>query len=198
MKLKYFLRGLASGVVVTTIILSIANGTGKENALTEEQIIQKAKELGMVEAGKEKVSPTPKGTITPKPNVTVEVTEIIQEEEEQMEEPTVTPEATATPKPEATATSEPEATATPEPEATATEAPKSEVQNTQEVTITISSGMWSDSVASRLEALGAVDSATKFDQYLVANGYAERLVVGTYQIPAGSSYEQIANIITRR
>lgn len=216
MKLKFFLRGLASGVVVTTVILSIANSGIQETSLTDEQIIQKAKELGMVEADSVSVSPTKNAVITQKPGVTVEITEIIQEEE-QVEEPTAivtlhptetaTPKATATatPKPTATVTPKPTATVTPKPTATATpkpttptEASESVSQNSQTVTITISSGMWSDSVAAQLKALGAVDSATEFDQFLGANGYAERIAVGTYQIPAGSSYEQIAKIITRR
>ncbi len=208
MKLKFFLRGLASGVVVTTVILSIANSGTQETSLTDEQIIQKAKELGMVEADSVSVSPTKNAVITQKPGVTVEITEIIQEEE-QVEEPTaivtLQPTETATPKPTATATSKPTATVTPKPTATATpkpttptEASESVSQNSQTVTITISSGMWSDSVAAQLKSLGAVDSATEFDQFLVANGYAERIAVGTYQIPAGSSYEQIAKIITRR
>lgn len=208
MKLKFFLRGLASGVVVTTVILSIANSGIQETSLTDEQIIQKAKELGMVEADSVSVSPTKNAVITQKPGVTVEITEIIQEEE-QVEEPTAivtlhptetaTPKATATatPKPTATVTPKPTATATPKP-TTPTEASESVSQNSQTVTITISSGMWSDSVAAQLKALGAVDSATEFDQFLGANGYAERIAVGTYQIPAGSSYEQIAKIITRR
>lgn len=208
MKLKFFLRGLASGVVVTTVILSIANSGTQETSLTDEQIIQKAKELGMVEADSVSVSPTKNAVITQKPGVTVEITEIIQEEE-QVEEPTAivtlhptetaTPKATATatPKPTATVTPKPTATATPKP-TTPTEASESVSQNSQTVTITISSGMWSDSVAAQLKSLGAVDSATEFDQFLVANGYAERIAVGTYQIPAGSSYEQIAKIITRR
>ena len=208
MKLKFFLRGLASGVVVTTVILSIANLGTQETSLTDEQIIQKAKELGMVEADSVSVSPTKNAVITQKPGVTVEITEIIQEEE-QVEEPTTIvtlhPTETATPKLTATATSKPTATVTPKPTATATpkpttptEASESMSQNSQTVTITISSGMWSDSVAAQLKSLGAVDSATEFDQFLVANGYAERIAVGTYQIPAGSSYEQIAKIITRR
>ena len=224
MKLKFFLRGLASGVVVTTVILSIANSGTQETSLTDEKIIQKAKELGMVEADSVSVSPTKNAVITQKPGVTVEITEIIQEEE-QVEEPTAIvtlhptetatpkptetatpkPTETATPKPTATATPKPTATVTPKPTATATpkpttptEASESMSQNSQTVTITISSGMWSDSVAAQLKSLGAVDSATEFDQFLVANGYAERIAVGTYQIPAGSSYEQIAKIITRR
>ena len=187
MKLKYFLRGLASGIVVTTVILSIANPGGKENLMTEEQIIQKAKELGMVEKDEVSVSPTKEPTkeieITQEPGVTSVITEIVQEGDKEEQLPTKTPKPTQTPKP----------TKTPQPTKALTPTKTSET-----VTITISSGMWSDSVAAQLKTLGAVESAAEFDQFLVANGYAERIAVGTYQIPAGSSYEQIAKIITRR
>ena len=47
MKLKYYLRGLGIGIIVTTLILMIA-GTGQKEELTDAQIIERAKELGMV------------------------------------------------------------------------------------------------------------------------------------------------------
>ena len=46
MKLKYYLRGLGIGVVVTAIIMSI---TSKPVELTDAQIKMRAAELGMVE-----------------------------------------------------------------------------------------------------------------------------------------------------
>lgn len=46
MKLKYFLRGLGIGVIVTTIILSIAHASA--NKMSDADIIERAKELGMV------------------------------------------------------------------------------------------------------------------------------------------------------
>lgn len=46
MKLKYYLRGLGIGIIVTAIIMMITNaGSGK--TLTDEQIMQRAEELGM-------------------------------------------------------------------------------------------------------------------------------------------------------
>ena len=43
MKLKYYLRGLGIGVLLTTIILSIGNRTVYP---TDEEVINKAKDLG--------------------------------------------------------------------------------------------------------------------------------------------------------
>ncbi|MGN0161273.1 MAG: hypothetical protein ACI4AQ_07800 [Lachnospiraceae bacterium] len=48
MKLKSYLRGLGLGMVVTTLILVIAF-SARNHELTDEEIIAKAKELGMVE-----------------------------------------------------------------------------------------------------------------------------------------------------
>lgn len=49
MNLKYYLRGLGIGVLVTALIMSIAAG-GKET-LSNEEIKERAKALGMVEEG---------------------------------------------------------------------------------------------------------------------------------------------------
>lgn len=48
MNLKYYLRGLGIGIVMSAIALGIT-ASGKKQALTEEEIIAKAKDLGMVE-----------------------------------------------------------------------------------------------------------------------------------------------------
>lgn len=49
MKLKYYLRGIGIGIIVTAIILSIVNGvSNSSNKMTNPQIVEKAKELGMV------------------------------------------------------------------------------------------------------------------------------------------------------
>ena len=47
MKLKYYLRGLGIGVFVSVLIVGLASGRQK---MTDEEIIARAKELGMVES----------------------------------------------------------------------------------------------------------------------------------------------------
>ena len=47
MERKYYLRGLGIGIVVTAIIMGIA--TSGKRGMTDEEIIARAKELGMVE-----------------------------------------------------------------------------------------------------------------------------------------------------
>ena len=55
MKFKYYLRGLGIGILISTIILSISFAM-KKNDLSDDEIIARAKELGMVmeDTGKDK------------------------------------------------------------------------------------------------------------------------------------------------
>lgn len=48
MKLKYYLRGLGIGIVVTTLILSVA--LHNKGQMTDAEVIERAEELGMVQA----------------------------------------------------------------------------------------------------------------------------------------------------
>ena len=47
MELKYYLRGLGLGIVVTAIIMGIVSSGS--SAMTDEEIIARAKQLGMIE-----------------------------------------------------------------------------------------------------------------------------------------------------
>ena len=193
MKLRYYLRGLGIGILMTVVILTIA-GAGKET-MTDEEIKARAKELGMVE------STVLSGMHTPAPS-----------EETVNTEPSAKPEATATPEPseepEATATpepsEEPEATATPEPseepEDTVTPAPSTGTESAEgaTVTIVISAGDSSVSVSKDLEAAGLVESASVYDKYLCDNGYDRKIRIGTYELPMGADEEEIAWIITHK
>ena len=48
MKLKYYLRGLGVGVICTAIIMGIALSGNKKEKLTDAEIIERARLLGMV------------------------------------------------------------------------------------------------------------------------------------------------------
>lgn len=48
LKLKYYLRGLGLGIVVTAVIMCIIKS--KDNKMTDEEIMARAKQLGMIES----------------------------------------------------------------------------------------------------------------------------------------------------
>lgn len=64
------------------------------------------------------------------------------------------------------------------------------------VVITIQSGMESREAAELLQSVGLVDNASDFDEYMQQSGHESRLRIGVYEIAKGTSYEEIAEIIT--
>ena len=176
MKLKYYLRGLGIGILVTALIMGFT--TRDSRPLTDAEIKAAAAELGMVESDSLRLAdlpqePTPTPEITPEPEATPEVTP----------EPEATPEVT--PEPEE------------EPENTSEAATETTREYGADISITVSAGSGSRTVCNRLEEAGAIDDAAEFDKYLCDKGYSKRICVGTFEIPADASWEEIAKIITR-
>ncbi len=194
MKLKYYLRGLGIGILVTAIIMGIA--AGKKEKMTDEEIKARARELGMVESMVlSDIATTPpventEPEETPEPTVAPVLEETPQSTENQTvtdtPEPETTPEQVITPEPETT----PEQVIAPEPEITP------EPEEIASVTITIKSGQSSVAVSKLLAEAGLVESASEFDKYLCSNGYDKKIRTGTYEIPTGADEEEIARIIT--
>lgn len=188
MNLKYYLRGLGIGIVITALIMGIASGSRKET-LSNEEIKERAKALGMVEestllADVEKITPSPEAASasTPMPTSTPETTPA----------PTPSPEAVSTPTPEPVSAPVP----TPEPSSQEEQGESNAAAST--VTIQVNRGDGSFTVSRKLEEAGLVSSAAEFDLYLCQNGYDKRLNVGSFEIPAGADEEQIAKILSGR
>lgn len=183
MKLKYYLRGLGVGIVVTAIILTIANHLG--NKMSDEDIIKRAGKLGMVMKEDESLfPPTEPETTTPEPTSPV----------------TTEPDTTAV-KPEESGTTpvptEPETT-TPEPATSAPTEPETPEVIIHTATITVTSGMYSEAVSQKLEEAGIISNWREFNEYLTGNGYAERLQTGTHSFNSGMSFNEMAEILVSR
>ena len=195
MKLKYYLRGLGIGMAVTALILGISfsGRQGQEaQTLTDEQIRERASELGMVDSSELTLAALQNSAQT-QTTMEPEVTE----EPEATAEPETTTEPEATAEPETT--TEPEATAEPEmtTEPEVTEAPELITAPEQsQTTITIKKGSDSGSVSRQLYEAGLVENAKAFDNYLCNNGYSRSISPGIYEIAPGTSEEEIAKIIT--
>lgn len=179
MKLKYYLRGLGVGIVVTAVILTIANHLG--NKMSDEDIIKRAAKLGMVMKEDESLfPPTEPETTTPEPT-----------------SPSPAEQDTTAVKP-----AEPETT-TPEPTEPETTTPVPAEPQTSGVvihtaTITVTSGMYSEAVSQRLEEAGIVKNWREFNEYLTSNGYAERLQTGTHSFNSEMDFKEIAEILVSR
>lgn len=63
MKLKYYLRGLGVGIIVTTILLMIS--FAKHGTMSDKQVMKRAEELGMVMQETESIDePTSENTVS--------------------------------------------------------------------------------------------------------------------------------------
>ena len=213
MKLKYYLRGLGIGMAVTALILGISfsGRQGQEaQTLTDEQIRERASELGMVNSSELTLaalqnSAQPQTTMEPevteKPKLTADPETTTEPEATAAPETTTEPKATAEPETtaEPKATAEPETTAAPEmtTEPEATKEPELITAPEQsQTTITIKKGSDSGSVSRVLYEAGLVENAKAFDNYLCNNGYSRSINPGIYEIAPGTSEEEIAKIIT--
>lgn len=191
MKLKYYLRGLGIGILITTVILSLA-GIGRKN-MTDEEVVKRAKELGMVESTllsdlpdqtkAEEVRPTEPET--PEPEAGPEP-----------EEPDSTPETPAAP--EETPAAPEETSVAPEETPVSPEDGNPDTPVGETVTLVIGRGESSTTVSKNLQKAGIVEDAAAFDRFLCNNGYDKKIITGTYEIPYGASEEEIAKIITRK
>ncbi len=68
--------------------------------------------------------------------------------------------------------------------------------NDKSVTITVTGGMYSETVAKKLEQAGIIESAADFNSYLVRNGFSDKIRVGSHRVSSGMSYGQIAAALT--
>ena len=184
MKLKYYMRGLGIGIILTTLILTIANPKEK---LSDTEVIKRAKALGMVDAKEledkslSKVLENSKLTLAPSVTPTIALTP----------EPTITPEPTQVPTPKPTLAP-----------TQAVEIPANEDRdgvNTGElITFSVVPGMSSGKVAAMLVEKGLIKDADDFNQYIVKVGKASVIRVGDYTLPKGASYEDIITKITTK
>jgi len=200
MKIRYYLRGLGLGILVTAVFFLLGDNSGQ--TMSDEMIKERAKELGMVESTvladiSTDVEETDIEETKDIPeSVTVEVSSEAEETtEEVFVEETVTEEET-TDEEEKTTVQEEE---TNEPqrveEATEEETSEETVTTGQLISIVVNKGEGSDTVSHRLHEAGLVDDPYEYDKYLMQNGYDKRIGAGEHMIPAGASWQEIAKIL---
>lgn len=187
MKLKYFLRGLGVGIIFSCVIFFTAYQTGASGRMTDEQIVNRAKELGMVE------KEDPLEDIFSKQEDSAKKTS-----KEDNKDPAV--EGTdETPKKDSAVTDlegKEEQTTEVTTQAQTTQAETTAEEKGETVTIKIDGGSTSYAVCQKLHNAGLIENADEFDTYLVKNGYASRIRVGEYALKKGMSFQDIAEAIS--
>lgn len=178
MKFKYFLRGLGVGIVFASVVFLVAYNGKPSHKMSDTEIIEKAKELGMVE----QEDPV-KALLTTEKNKkkTTEANEnkaTIEKTTEADKTTEVTTEKITTEK------------------VTAKEA-TTEKSDDEFITVAVVRGDSSYTVCQKLEKAGLIKNAAEFDTYLVENGYANRIRIDSYQLKIGMDFHDIAEIITK-
>lgn len=204
MKLKYYLRGLGTGMVVTALILGISGSFSDKGTMTDEEIRARAKELGLVERttlseavmqaeeNEDIILPEESKTeiLSEEPESTEEASEENLESEQETDKQEADEQAN-----DKQETGEQEAVR--EEEASPEEnAPFGMPAEAGTVSLQIIRGDSSVSVSKRMEELGLIDDASAYDRYLCQNGYDKKIRTGTYEIPVNATQEEIARMIT--
>lgn len=227
MKLRYYLRGLGIGIVITALLMGFTKGGAKET-LSDDEIIARAEALGMVqssvlssdlnheEQGEDGVTVS-YNTALDEPDIAalpdsagadqtgdaagVVDTEATDKTADAAD--TVDSEKVA----DAAGDSEKVADATGDSEGSTKASDTDVADNSTKatdttgaatITVTINSGDGSDTVARHLAELGVITDAGDFDRYLCQNGYDKKLATGNHEINAGASYQEIAEILIKR
>ena len=196
-RLKYYLRALGIGIIVTALLMGYSQKHGGE--MSDEEIRQRAAQLGMVEQ-KGVLSEVASVTENPVDSETMQLTEPTMmpspepKKEPEMPEPTVAPSPEPTKEPEISETT---VTPSPEPER-GSEAAAETVSQADTVTVVISRGESSVTVSKTLAEAGLVEDYKSFDSFLCSGGYDKSISVGTYEIPVDATEEEIAKIITKK
>ncbi len=192
MKLRFYLRGIGLGILVSSALF-ISIGFNKKSDMTDAEIKARAKELGMTEKTvlsdlsseyeTESITVNSEECLTKESEKTttdIEVT-TVESEEENLEEPQ---------KDTTIEYTEIEPT-----DSELTDSEPTENETTKNIVIVVNKGDGSGTVSGKLYEAGLIENAKDFDHYLMQNGYDRRITAGSHEIPTGSTMEQLAKIL---
>lgn len=199
LKLRYFIRGLGMGIVFTAIVMSLSLQASRsriirENALTKEEIMEKAMGYGMIM------------------NASDDTTSVEQNDskEEQSQEKKQDAKEEQDAKDEQDAEDDQLKESNDEDQQNnkdGNDKVESDMDSTKDkgmiisidyTPIKITSGMTATSVGKLLNEKGVIEDIDEFRIYMSEQGYSSKILVGEYLIPLDATYKKIADIITRK
>lgn len=192
MRLKYYLRGLGLGIIFAVIIMMIGFHDNKQS-MSDTEIIEKAKTLGMVEA--KNISGTvadeynSEKTDSSATNSDASSQKAETEQDSQMQDSQTSQEDTQQEDTQQEA-AQPAADAKQE-----TVEPQDAVTT---YTISVTSQDTCRTIAEKLKALNLVDDAEQFRIYMGQKGADHFIADGEHVIPQGASYDDIITILTQK
>ena len=223
MKLKYFMRGLGIGIIVTSIVLMISFNNSTKKELSDMEIIEKATALGM--EMKDKGIDLERLKSTNNNNTDNSVTDDSNKDETSVDETNVddtsvdetntindqnnkddnlsTQASKADDKDNDVDSNQEKPNISDNVDSTSEENSQSKTQDTtlneneEFITIKISLGMYSKEVTKQLKDKGLIEREDNFNEYIAEHKAQTRIRVGTYHIPKGATNSEILRIITK-
>ena len=195
--------------------MSIAMGSKGKSQISDAEIIQRAKQLGMVEAddnGKEdKNNLEATSEVETEKDVKEETPASASTEQNTEKDKTSTNEkkdndkgsinSLTNQKPSSESNkSDGDTEKKPKEENNSNQAVPSDKSSTQTeyVSFTVKSGQVCRQIAENLQKKGIVDDADSFREYMARKGLASSIRCGTFELPKGATYEKIAECLTTR
>lgn len=203
LKLRYFIRGLGMGIVFTAIVMSLSLQASRsriirENALTKEEIMEKAMGYGMIMNASDDTT-------------SVEQNDSSKEEQSQEKKQDAKEEQEAKDEQDEQDAEDEQLKESNDDEQQNNKDGKDKVESDVVSTkdkgmiisidytpIKITSGMTATSVGKLLNEKGVIEDIDEFRIYMSEQGYSSKILVGEYLIPLDATYKKIADIITRK
>lgn len=187
MKLKYYLRGLGVGIIISTIILTIAFSV-KSSYISDEEIIERASKLGMVMQDEIKSE-----------EISEDDSQVNQDDktktDDEKDEPIEANTEYQKPSERKNESKEVEKT----DDNSADEAVINENKDVVNyIPFTIKAGQSSNDVAANLQKAGLVDDAESFNKYLNSTGVDGLIQAGTFYVSDQSTYDDLAAILVTK
>lgn len=217
LKLKYFIRGLGIGIVFTAIVMSLSLQASRsriirENALTKEEIMEKAMGYGMILDSSDDTTSVEQNE--GESNDVVNQENDDKDNDVSLEKDKVQSNVDSSEDTESSEAESDEKDKDIKDEDINDEDIKDEVTK-DEVTdessdkddslvtidyipIKITSGMTATSVGNLLKEKGVIEDPDEFRIYMSEQGYSSKIRTGEYLIPVEATYKKIADIITRK
>lgn len=213
MKLKYFMRGLGIGIIVTSIVLMISFNNSTKKELSDMEIIEKATALGMemkdkgidLERLKSTNNNNTDNSVTDdsnKDDTSVDETNTINDQNNK-DDNLSTQASKADDKDNDVDSNQEKPNISDNVDSTSEENTQSKTQDTtlneneEFITIKISLGMYSKEVTKQLKDKGLIEREDNFNEYIAEHKAQTRIRVGTYHIPKGATNSEILRIITK-
>lgn len=195
MRLKYQLRGLGIGIILTAALLMAFADDGKDSVKADDMEVLASIENETQESSMETESVS-----------SVEETSVVVEEEFSTEENSLEMETTSEEESIVQTQMENELVIATTEESLEEKSVEEELSLEEDETkvltdvvkIKVVSGDDSGTVARKLQIAGLVDNASEFDAYLMQHGYDKKIAVGEKEIPMDATWIEIAEKISSR